>query len=154
MRKIKLTKGYEAIVDDKDYDFLNQYSWYYAHGYAVRTIYSSGKPYQLRMHRLLANTPDGLDTDHINGDRLDNRRVNLRPATRSQNVANTFVQKQNKSGYKGVSWKKSNNKWCAQIRVMNKVIHIGLFADIRDAAEAYNKMAEESFGEFATLNNI
>lgn len=154
-RKIKLTKGYETIVDGDDFEWLNQWSWYYAHGYAVRTIYDDkGKPYQLRMHRLIINTPDGLDTDHINGDKLDNQRHNLRPATRSQNVANTFVEKQNKSGYKGVSWKKTNKKWCAQIRVDNVVKHIGLFDNKKDAAKAYNKAAKKYFKEFAYLNEI
>jgi hypothetical protein len=154
MKRIRLTKGYETIVDDEDYDFLNRHSWYFAHGYAVRTIYDNGKPYQLRMHRLLIDVPDGLDTDHINRNRLDNRKSNLRSATRSQNVANTFVEKQNRSGYKGVSWKKSNHKWCTQIRAKNKVIHIGLFIDIRDAARAYNEAAKQHFGEFAVLNRL
>lgn len=149
-----LSKGYETIIDDDDYKYLNRFSWYYAHGYAVRTIYDSGKPYQLRMHRLIIDTPDGLDTDHINGNRLDNRKINLRTATRSQNVANTFVKKQNKSGYKGVSWKKSNKKWCAQIMYNNKVYHIGLFTDIKKAAKAYNNAAKKYFGEYAVLNYV
>jgi len=153
MKKIKLTKGFEALVDDEDFEFLNRHSWYYAHGYAVRTIYDNNhKSYQLRMHRLLIDTPNGFDTDHINRDRLDNRKSNLRVATRSQNVANTFVEKQNRSGYKGVSWKKSNRKWCAQIRALNKVIHIGLYVNIKDAAKAYNEEAKKHFGDFAVLN--
>ena len=154
-KKIELTRGYETIVDAKDYGWLNQWSWYYAHGYAVRTVYDeNGKSHQLRMHRLIINTPDGMDTDHINGDKLDNRRQNLRPATRSQNVANTFVEKQNNSGYKGVSWKKSNNKWVAQIRVDNVVKHIGLFDSKEEAGRAYNKEATRYFGEYAYLNKI
>jgi hypothetical protein len=154
MKKIKLTKGYETIVDDEDYEFLNRFSWYYAHGYAVRTIYDSGKPYQLRMHRLLIEIPKGLDTDHINRNRLDNRKRNLRPATRSQNVSNNFVLKQNKSGYKGVSWKVKNNKWCVQIRVQNKVFHIGLFNDKKEAGLAYNEIARFFLGKYAYLNKI
>jgi len=152
MKKIKLTRGYEAIVDDSDFEDVSKYRWYYAHGYAVRTVYNNGKPYQLRMHRLLLNTPNGMDTDHVNRNRLDNRRKNLRVASRSENVANSFVTKQNKSGYKGVSWKKSNSKWCAQIRFNNKVFHIGLYSDIKKAAKAYNKVAKKFFGKFAYLN--
>lgn len=154
MRKIRLTKGQYAIVDDEDYCWLNQWKWYCAHGYAVRTIYDFGKPYQLRMHRLLIDIPRGRDTDHINGNPLDNRRCNLRSATRSQNVSNAFSLKQNNSGYKGVSWKKANKKWCAQIRFNNKVYHIGLFVKIEDAAKAYNETAEKFFGQYAYLNDI
>ena len=154
-KEIELTKGFKTIVNADDFEWLNQWSWYCAHGYAVRTVYDeNGKPHQLRMHRLIINTPDGLDTDHINGDKLDNQRHNLRPATRSQNVANTFVEKRNKSGYKGVSWKKTNKKWCAQIRVDNVVRHIGLFDKKEEAAKAYNKEAKKYFGEFAYLNKL
>jgi hypothetical protein len=155
MKSIKLTKGYETIVDDEDFEYLSQWKWFFAHGYAVRTqnIYPD-KAYQVRMHRIILGTPEGMDSDHINRNRLDNRRCNLRVATRSQNVANTFVEKQNKSGFKGVSWKKSNNKWCVQIRVKNKVYHIGLFVDIKEAAKAYNEVAKREFGDFAALNII
>jgi len=154
MKKIRLSKGFETTVDDSDFEFLNRWKWYYAHGYAVRTVNLPNKTYQVRMHRVILDVPDGMDTDHINRNRLDNRRSNLRIATRSQNVANTFVEKQNRSGFKGVSWKKSNHKWCVQIRCKNRVIHIGPFVDIKEAAMAYNKMAKKSFGEFAVLNKI
>jgi len=155
MKTIELTKNKFALVNDKDYEFLNQFKWYCAHGYAVRSIYGADhKPYQLRMHRLLLDTHKGMDTDHIDRNPLNNQRVNLRICTRSQNVANTFVEKQNKSGYKGVSWKKANRKWCVQIRVNNIVIHIRLFIDIKKAATAYNKAAIKYFGKFAVLNNI
>lgn len=150
MRRIPLTQGKFALVDDADFDYLSQWKWYVAHGYAVRT--DNRRHRQVRMHRELLQAPSGMDVDHANGDRLDNRRRNIRVCTRSQNVANTFVAKQNRSGYKGVSWKTSNQKWCAQIRVNNRVIHIGLFADIKEAARAYNKAAKASFGEFAVLN--
>ena len=154
MKKINLSKWYQAIVDDDSYHELNKYKWYYAHWYAVRTVYDSWKPKQLRMHRLIIDTPEWFDTDHINRNRLDNRKCNLRIATRSQNVANSFVVKQNKSWFKWVSWKASNKKWCAQIRVRNKVIHIWLFINIQDAAKAYNNVAKKQFGEFAVLNKV
>ena len=152
---IELSQGHKTIVDYEDYQWLNQWKWYYAHGYAVRNIYDeNGKPHQVRMHRLIIDTPGRLDTDHINENKLDNRRFNLRVATRSQNIANQFVGKQNNSGYKGVSWKDKNKKWVAQIRVNNKVIHIGLFDSKEEAGLAYNREAFKYFGEFAFLNKI
>lgn len=155
MKKIKLTKGYETLVDDEDFDYLNQWQWYFGHGYAVRTQNNyPNKPYQVRMHRVILGTPEGMDSDHINRNRLDNRRSNLRVASRSQNGANTFVEKSNKSGYKGVSWKKSNHKWCTQITFSGKTIHLGLFVNIKEAAKAYNEAARKYHGNFAVLNNI
>ena len=154
MKKIKLTKGYEAIVDDKDFDFLNQWKWYFAHGYAVRTQNNyPNKPFQVRMHRIILGTPEGMDSDHINRDRLDNRRSNLRICNRSQNISNTFLRS-NKSGYKGVSWKKSNNKWVAQITVFGKTLHLGIYSDPKEAAKVYNQAAQKHHGEFAVLNSI
>lgn len=154
MKKIPLTKGHFTIVDDQDFGYLNQWKWYFAHGYAVRTQNNyPNKSYQVRMHRIILSTPGGMDTDHINRDRLDNRRSNLRICTRSQNIANTFVEKQNTTGYKGVSWKTANNKWVAQIRVNNVVKHLGLFVDIKEAINTYNLAAKKYFGEFAVTNN-
>jgi hypothetical protein len=155
MNKIQLTKGFVVLVDSKNYNWLNQWKWYYAHGYAVRNVYEKDeRHYQVRMHRLIANTPDGMDTDHINGNKLDNREDNLRVCNRSQNVANSFVEKQNKSGFKGVSWKQKNKKWVVQIRSNNVVHHIGLFKDVYEAAKAYNRAAISYFGEFAKLNRV
>jgi hypothetical protein len=153
MKQIPLTQNKFTLVDDEDFDFLNQWKWYLAHGYAVRTQNNyGGKPKQIRMHRIILGTPDGLDTDHKNRDRLDNRRENLRVCNRSQNVANTFVEKQNHTGFKGVSWKTSNKKWVAQIRVNNVVKHLGLFDDIKKAIKSYDLAAKKYFGEFAVTN--
>ena len=90
--------------------------------------------------------------DHINQIKEDNRWLNLRCATRSQNLANTKKMKTNTSGYKGVSWKKKNKKWGVKICFQNKQVHLGYFESLEDAALAYNKKALELFGEFAKLN--
>lgn len=147
MKTIQLSKGKEALVDDEDYEYLSQWKWYYNRGYAVR-----GANPKILMHRIVNNTPIGLDTDHINRNGLDNRKCNLRNATRQQNVIYRNKQKNNKSGYKGVSWHKHSNKWIAYVIINKKTKTIGYFKDIMDAVSAFDKKSKELFGEFAYLN--
>lgn len=148
MNRIKLTQGKYAIVDDEDFKWLNQWRWYYDGRYA-RMNYKNKK---IHMHRLIMNTPKGMDTDHINGNGLDNRRCNLRICTSSQNHINTKKRKNNTSGYKGVFSCQLSKNWRAQIRYNHKSIHIGNFINKIQAAKAYNQKAKELFGEFARLN--
>jgi hypothetical protein len=77
------------------------------------------------------------DVDHINRDRQDNRWANLRSATRSENMQNTVIGRQNKSGYKGVSWLKHHQQWHAHFKVNKKNVHVGYFATAEEAAAAY-----------------
>ena len=156
MKEIPLTQGKIAIVDDEDFEWLNQWKWAYHHsGYAVRTIYiASRNRKQISMHRLINGTPDGIETDHINHNRLDNRRGNLRNCTHLQNQHNFSMPKSNTSGYKGVDWHKPNHKWRAQIKFHGKKIHIGFFKNIGDAASAYETKAKELFGEFMNGNQL
>lgn len=149
MKHIELTKGYRTIVDDEDYHKLTAMgSWHYSHGRAVRKD-SNGTTW---MHKVLLVTD--LDVDHINGDPLDNRKSNLRPATRSQNNANKGLQSNNTSGYKGVSKFKLTGRFQAYIKKQNKRIHLGYFPTPEQAATAYNSAAKELFGEFAKLNEV
>jgi len=92
--------------------------------------------------------------DHINGDKLDNRRVNLRPANPTEQQANTPKPKNNTSGYKGVTWVAANRKWQAHLRYQRKLRHIGYFATPEEAALAYNEEARRLFGEFCRLNEV
>jgi hypothetical protein len=139
MKKIKLTKGFEAIVDDEDFEYLSQWKWHIStNGYAMRKehIHIAKNKYGhkiFRMHRVINNTPDDLFTDHINRDKLDNRRVNLRTVNKSQNGLNVGVGSANTSGYKGVYWDKFNNKWRAEIKVLGKKKCLGRYADISGA---------------------
>jgi hypothetical protein len=157
MRKIKLTQGKYALVDDADYDWLNQYKWhaYYSKRtntfYAVHSISSIKK---ISMQRMIMNTSTGLHTDHKNGKTLDNRRANLRVATVSQNCMNRKGDKNSTSKFKGVSWNKHAKKWRSFIMSKAKLIYLGSFDSEIDAAKIYNQAAIKYFGNFARLNII
>lgn len=152
MRIIPLTQGKVAIVDDSDFDWLNQWKW------CAFSNYSGGKRYAIRsaspkllIHRLILSPPKGYESDHIDGDGLNNQRVNLRVCTTSQNQQNRINQK-GISQFKGVSWHKLTGKWQVRICLNGKFLHIGLFNSEIDAAKAYDSAALKYFGEFARLN--
>lgn len=154
MRYINLTQGKRAIVDDEDYELLCKHKWYYDLGYAKRNIVVGGKRNLLRMHREILNAPDGLSIDHINGDGLDNRRENLRACTTSENQRNRGEQRNGTSGFKGVSWRKKDKGWRAQLWHLGKAIWLGCYKTKEEAALAYNKKAIELHGDFAKLNVV
>lgn len=138
MKQIKLTKGKFAIVDDDMFEYLNQWKWYCdIHGYAIRRPYikNSGRKNQkceiIRMHRIINNTPDGFETDHINRNPLDNRKENLRSVNASQNKINQKIRIDNTSGVKGITWDKQTNKWRVFIGINNKIINLGRFLNIK-----------------------
>jgi len=162
MKKIKLTQGKFTLVDDCDYEYLNQWKWY-AHRcgnifYAVRGSRKDEckKPKLIRMHRVIVQRMgmEFQEVDHIDMNGLNNQRFNLRVATHQENAFNQNKYKNNTSGHKGVDWYKPYQKWRTRIMVNGKNIHLGYFDDIDDAARAYNKAAMQHFGEFARLNII
>jgi len=104
------------------------------------------------MHRAITKAPSGKTVDHVNGNKQDNRRVNLRVCKLGLNCANRTVQTNNKSGYKGVNWLTKNRKWRAEIMVDKKHIHLGLYEDKEEAALAYDIAALNYFGPFARCN--
>ncbi len=153
MKEIKLTQGKVAVVDDEDYEYLNQFGWYF-NVYAVRMISINGEQKKIWMHRLINNTPDGLETDHINHNRLDNRRDNLRTVIKAQNQQNRLPNKNAGSIYKGVCFQEREKKWRARIQVNGEMINLGYSNSEKDMARAYNKAAIKHHGEFAQLNEI
>lgn len=164
MKYIELTKGKKTLVDDEDYEFINQHKWHLSsHGYAVRTTKTpsvAGKRHgkMIGMHRVILNTPSDMVVDHINGNKLDNRKSNLRNCTQAQNCQNQGLRRNNTSGYKGVHFHKQRiNKWQARLHFTDengkrKVKHLGFFDDPKEAGTAYNQAAQEQFGEFAKVN--
>jgi hypothetical protein len=159
MKYIPLTRGSVALVDDEDYDFLMQWKWVESRGYAIRRPYMGKKPNgqsrwgkTIMMHRVINSTPEGLDTDHINRDTLDNRRQNLRSATVSQNMGNQRPQIGKTSSYKGVYL--DRGMWRAAIQCNKKGKKLGYFLTEEAAAIAYNEAAKKLFGEFARLNTV
>lgn len=152
-RLIPLTQGKFAIADADDYEDLNKYKWCVlkSHNnkfYAVRRKNNK----TIIMHRQIMNAPAGLVVDHIDGNSLNNRKSNLRICTQAQNIHNSRPRRNRSSKYKGVFWDKVNKKWSASIRKGDKRIYLGGFDDEIEAALAYDRKAEELFGEFAYLN--
>jgi hypothetical protein len=152
LKEIELTKGKVAFVDDDDFEKLTKVSWYYnTSGYACNKGGLSDKV--VYMHRFIMNCPDDMIVDHIDGNKLNNQKENLRIVTYSQNHMNRKVKRKGcSSKYKGVSLDKRCGKWRAYIKKDGKYIHIGNFDNEIDAAKAYDEKALELFGEYASLN--
>lgn len=144
MRTIPLTQGQVAIVDDADFEAVSAHKWYFDGRYACRRCPLGNKKYiKAYMHRFIAGVP-GMDVDHKNLDRLDNRRSNLRASTYAQSQQNKGTPKNNKLGVKGVRMASANT-----FRAHIKTRHLGTFQTIEEASMAYRRAAEAEYGEFA-----
>lgn len=150
MQHIKLSTGDSMLVDNDNFIKLSKFRWCLTNGYPSRRVGNK----IVYLHRIVNKTPEGIFTDHINGDKLDNRRSNLRSCSYKQNSANKGFHKNSTSGFKGVSWFPRYKKWVAQITVNYKHLSLGYFKKKTDAAHAYNMAAQKYFGEFAKLNKI
>lgn len=155
MKEIKLTQGKVALVDDEDFENLNQCKWFaMKHGrtfYAGRAIRVSGKRNTQSMHCLIMN---GKGIDHIDHNGLNNQKSNLRFCTSSENSMNRRKKQNCTSIYKGVSFFKRDKIWRAEIEINYRHIRLGRFVSEVEAAQAYNKKAIELFGEFAHINDF
>ena len=153
MKRIPLSNGGYALVDDEDYDRLKGYAWRrHYFGYVTRGARVNGKKLTIRMHREIIDIQPGYECDHIDGNRQNNQRSNLRQVTHQQNMYNRGCFNGRHSKYKGVS--KRRDRWKACIMQNYNHIHIGYFATEEEAALAYNAKAKELFGEYARLNVI
>lgn len=163
MKEIPLTKGKFTTVDDETFEVLVKFKWHCVKGYAVRNHYigvakiGAVRLEVIKMHRQITNCPKELQVDHINGNKLDNRKENLRVCTSRENTINSKIRSDSTTGFKGVTKKKWGTKgqfkYCARITVEGgKRVHLGYFNKAEDAAKAYDKAAKELHGEFARLN--
>ena len=155
-KQMSLTQGKFALVDDDVFEWASKFKWY-AHRmgrcfYAGRKIGKYPHQKSSLLHREIMNAPDGVTVDHISGDGLDNRRENMRLASRIENNRNRRLNANSTSGFKGAYWHKASGKWTAQISIRGKRIHLGLFATPEQAALAYDEAAIKHFGEFAKAN--
>lgn len=158
-RKIPLTQGEFAVVDPEDYERLSKCKWYLIKSptgmYAARWQRLPGKNKRKRiwMHREVIDVPANMVCDHINRMGLDNRKVNLRPATVSQNLCNRPKRKtRTLSKYKGLEWDKIQRKWKVRIQLNGLKTYIGSFKSEIDAARAYDEAVKKNHGEFACPN--
>jgi hypothetical protein len=158
LKQITLTQGKITLVDDADFESLSIYKCH-----ALRGRWNKGTWYaranvggkQILLHRLiLGDPPPGMEVDHIDGDGLNNQRSNLRFCTKSENMQNRKLQRNNTSGYRGVVFHKPTKKWQATISFQGKTRWLGLFVLPEEAAAAYDREASRLFGEFARLNGL
>lgn len=145
-----------TMVDNDDYEHINQWKWYVSNGYVMRTAYSGivNKPTRIYMHREIAKPEIGLHVDHVNGNKLDNRRVNLRVCTNSQNIKNMQKKSGTSSFFKGVSWHNRDKVFQSRIEYDYKSIYLGSYESEISGAIAYNIAALKYHLDFARLNPI
>ncbi len=154
-KKIPLTQGKYAIVDAEDYQRLSKHKWCAAkmndtYVAARHSVHLNNKV--VYMHRDIMNPPKDMQVDHINDNRLDNRKANLRVCTVSQKQATQKPGINKTSRFKGVFWFKRDKKWLSKIMCNYRRYHLGLFDNEIDAARTYDHKAIELFGEFARPN--
>jgi len=147
--------GSYFLIDATDFELVSKYSWFKGkRGYpTMHTSRKSPEGYKTRpLHRYLIKIPDKADIDHINGDKLDNRRSNLRACTHQQNMFNQKKRSTNSSGYIGVSLFKATGMFEAYIHHSGKKIYLGLYHTAEEAAYIRDKEAKKLFGKYARLN--
>lgn len=147
-REIELAGGEKAIVDADDYERLSKFKWYLHHtGYAARSV----KGGTIFMHRMILGLEfgDERNGDHSKNGKLDNRKSMLRICSQNQNRVNRLIHRNNKSGYKGVTWHVKRQQWRANIGYKRRQIHLGIFETAELAHEFYCLAAEMLYGEFA-----
>lgn len=150
---VPLTKGKFATIDTEDAERILTYRWCFA-DYAWRGVpLEGGGQRQIGMHNVvLPDCPEGMRPDHIDGNRLNNRRSNLRCATNTQNRVNSKLSRNNSHGFRGVVQDKRDGAWYAKIVIGGKARYFPRVDTPEEAARMYDAAAREAFGEFARLN--
>lgn len=145
--EIFTSNGKSFYVDLDDFDKVSQYTWHFKEQYVEGWVEDK----DIELHRFIMDCPDGMDVDHVGGDgtEYDNRKSNLRIATKSENAWNQKLQKNNKSGVTGVFWDKKVGKWRTHITVNKKRINLGYYSDFELAVKARKEAEKKYFGEYA-----
>jgi hypothetical protein len=146
-----------SLIDAADAPLVDGFKWNATRHretfYAVRhDVNESGRTIMVRMHRVICGVPNGVMVDHKDRNGLNNCRANLREDNGTGNARNVGIRSDNKSGFKGVSFKAREQKWSASISVNGRIRNIGRYATAEAAARAYDEQARNHFGEFAFLN--
>ncbi len=153
--QVPLSQGKVALISDHCFDYLNQWKWTASfrkgHWYAIRM---EGWPIQkvIQMHRIITSAKEGDEVDHIDNDGLNNQDENLRICTKSENMRNRGKNKNNTTGYKGVSFVEDRNEYHANITINRKHIYLGKSLTAEGAAHIYDEGAKKYHGKFANLN--
>ena len=155
MKEIILTQGYIALVDDEDFEFLSQWKWFAQR--MSHTVYAARKPWvvggkgksiKIFMHRIILDTPDHMQTDHMDGNGLNNQRSNLRVVTRRDNMLNRARwTKDNISKFRGAYLDKRDGKWASSITINGKCFYLGRFKTEEEAGLAYRSKRVELLNE-------
>lgn len=148
---IPLTQGYYATIDACDVHLVEGYCWTPIVRKHTVYAYRKNQGRTTMLHRVIMGEPEGMTVDHWDGDGLNNRRSNLRVATKAQNNRNQRLTDRNTSGYKGVSWHKGDKRWRACIHVNNRYVHLGHFLTIEEAHLAYVTASANLHQEFGRI---
>jgi hypothetical protein len=147
-KRIPLGRGLFALIDDEDYELIAAFSWH-LHGSSNCEGYYAAS--NVKMHRMIINAPPGTVVDHINGNKLDNRKKNLRFCTHAENQQNT-KSRGGSSRYKGVHYNKKSKKWLGAFMFNGTHYYCGMFESEKECARAVDEKRKEVCNEFAVLN--
>ncbi len=148
-----LIKNKIILIDIEEWEKLKEFKWYiHTTNQGAQACITSDKSFNsIYMHRVILNAPKSLQVDHIDGDTLNNQKSNLRLVTNSQNQMNKKIHKNNKSGFKGVTWFTRYKKYRARININKKQIFLGHFSTKEEAFSAYLEAVKKYHGEYSSI---